>query len=302
MNAAVTVRDAGPDDAPAIAALLNAIAHAHHGEGEADAAEVAAWMREPELEFVVAARDGELVAYGDIGHDEARPEVVWFDLRDHDDPEAAGLVLDELERRARARSVPAARMRGYVDVAMPALAQAFVRRGYETVRASYRMLRELDGDLARAELPAGLGLRPYLAEHEQLLYEAHMDAFADHWEFHRSPYDEWRRWTIERPGTDASLFHLAWAGEEIAGFALCRRYSSEEPERGWVSVLGVRPPWRRRGLGRALLLHAFDEFARRGYDSVGLGVDAENTTGAVRLYESVGMRVHRRYDLWERPA
>ena len=70
---------------------------------------------------------------------------------------------------------------------------------------------------------------------------------------------------------------------------------------GWVSVLGVRPRWRRRGLASALLLHAFGEFHRRGRKRVGLGVDAENTTGAVALYERVGMRPVRRFDTWERP-
>jgi len=198
--------------------------------------------------------------------------------------------------------VPPKLLRAYVGTVEPALGEQFARRGYTTVRASYRMLRRLDGPVEEAVLPEGFELRPYREEDERRVYEAHMESFADHWEFHGSPYEEWRRWTIERPGTDSTLFHLAWAGDELAGISLCRRYSSEEPTRGWVSILGVRPAWRRRGLARALLLHSFGEFARRGYDSVGLGVDAENTTGAVRLYEHAGMSVHRRYDLWERPA
>jgi GNAT superfamily N-acetyltransferase len=69
---------------------------------------------------------------------------------------------------------------------------------------------------------------------------------------------------------------------------------------GWVRVLGVRRPWRRRGLGRALLLHAFSEFRRRGLVAAGLGVDTESETGAHRLYESVGMHTAARFDILER--
>jgi len=63
---------------------------------------------------------------------------------------------------------------------------------------------------------------------------------------------------------------------------------------GWIASVGVRKPWRRRGLGLALIHHAFSEFWRRGERKVGLGVDAENQTGATRLYERPGM--HAAFD------
>ena len=67
-----------------------------------------------------------------------------------------------------------------------------------------------------------------------------------------------------------------------------------DPGVGWIPSLGVRRPWRRRGIGLALLRHAFEEFGRRGKRAVGLGVDAESVTGAVELYERAGMHVWRR--------
>jgi ribosomal protein S18 acetylase RimI-like enzyme len=67
-----------------------------------------------------------------------------------------------------------------------------------------------------------------------------------------------------------------------------------------VNVLGVRPPWRRQGLGRALLLQAFAEFRARGKRGAGLGVDGLNTTGAMRLYEQAGMDVARRFDQYQK--
>jgi ribosomal protein S18 acetylase RimI-like enzyme len=62
----------------------------------------------------------------------------------------------------------------------------------------------------------------------------------------------------------------------------------------------VRRHWRKRGIGLALLLHAFGELYRRGQRKAGLGVDAENLTGALRLYESAGMHVHQASDLFEK--
>jgi GNAT superfamily N-acetyltransferase len=64
---------------------------------------------------------------------------------------------------------------------------------------------------------------------------------------------------------------------------------------GWVNVLGVRRPWRKRGLGLALLQHSFGEFYSRGKHRAGLGVDASSLTGATRLYEKAGMKPIRQF-------
>ena len=88
--------------------------------------------------------------------------------------------------------------------------------------------------------------------------------------------------------------------DEIAGFCLCRKEAYEDPDMGYVNILGVRRPWRRRGLGMALLQHAFAEFYRRGQQRAGLGVDAGSLTGATRLYERAGMHVARQFDTYEK--
>ena len=90
---------------------------------------------------------------------------------------------------------------------------------------------------------------------------------------------------------DPSLWFLALEGDEIAGITLCKTLAGE----GWVDVVGVRRPWRNRGLGLALLRHAFTEYHRRGTHKVGLSVDAESITGAPRLYGRAGMRVRESY-------
>ena len=59
-------------------------------------------------------------------------------------------------------------------------------------------------------------------------------------------------------------------------------------------------PWRKRGIGLALLRHSFNEFYRRGRRKVGLGVDAQSLTGALRLYEGAGMHIHQTFDQYEK--
>jgi ribosomal protein S18 acetylase RimI-like enzyme len=84
-------------------------------------------------------------------------------------------------------------------------------------------------------------------------------------------------------------------GPEIAGVSLCYPRIDEDPEMGWVGTLGVRRPWRRRGLALALLQHSFNILAKRGVRKAGLGVDAHSLTGATRLYEKAGMRSDPRW-------
>jgi ribosomal protein S18 acetylase RimI-like enzyme len=88
--------------------------------------------------------------------------------------------------------------------------------------------------------------------------------------------------------------------EEVAGICLCRPRSYEDPDLGFINILAVRRPWRKRGLGLALLRHAFNELYRRGKRKAGLGVDAQSLTGALRLYEKAGMYVHHQFDTYEK--
>ena len=69
---------------------------------------------------------------------------------------------------------------------------------------------------------------------------------------------------------------------------------------GYVSSVGVRSPWRRRGVGQVLLSEAFAALRDRGQMRVVVEVDAEDATGARRLYERVGMRVAEEHDWFEK--
>jgi ribosomal protein S18 acetylase RimI-like enzyme len=114
-------------------------------------------------------------------------------------------------------------------------------------------------------------------------------------------FDDWRHWTTKRENFDPSLWFLVFERDEIAGFSLCREDDADR-NAGYVGTLGVRRPWRRRGLGEALLLHSFAAFRARGFTRATLGVDASSPTGATRLYERAGMTVYRDTVFLERPA
>ena len=143
-------------------------------------------------------------------------------------------------------------------------------------------------------LPESISIRTAVeGQDEPAIYEADMEAFADHFGFTRRTYESWLQFTTKFFVYDPSLWFLAMDGDKIAGLALCQLEAAGRPEVGWVGLLGVRRPWRGQGLGLALLKHAFAELHRRGQRAVGLGVDSESLTGATRLYERAGMHVAR---------
>jgi mycothiol synthase len=165
--------------------------------------------------------------------------------------------------------------------------------GYKPIRYSWRMEITLNGAPLAPKFPEGVGLRPFEMEQDRAVYEAHEEAFSDHWGHVRRSYEEWMHRFEER---DPSLWLIAWDGDQIAGYSLCRFRMGI----GWVGTLGVRRAWRKRGLGEALLLHSFNEFYKRDMKVIGLGVDAANPTGATRLYQKAGMKVAAEYVIYEK--
>ena len=259
------------------------------------------WFDLPRLEMLVAETpDGALAAYGDLHASSGERTRWWLDVREHPGLRgAAAVVVEQLEERAREQSRPGALLRAVVQSEARYLRRIFEERGYVPIRSSFRMGRSLAGDLAEPSWPDGITVATAVAGDERRVYEAHMESFADHWDFEREPFDEWQSWNMRPDQYDPELWFLAEAGPALAGICLCRPHHAGDPEHGWIGILGVRPAWRRHGLGSALLHHAFRELRGWGKTDVGLGVDGENTTGAVTLYERAGMRVTRRSDTYE---
>lgn len=167
------------------------------------------------------------------------------------------------------------------------------RNGFSATRYFLEMATHLGRDIEVTAFTDGLQLRTMRAdEGVERLSAAIDDAFRDHYGHVEAPIET----VIARmenfrssPMWDDSLVWLAEDGDEIAGFCVCITSRGADPKEGYVGSLGVRRPWRKRGLARFLLTNAFAEYQRRGYESVALDVDADSPTGATRLYESVGM-------------
>lgn len=164
--------------------------------------------------------------------------------------------------------------------------------GFTHVRSGWHMQINLDQPPPAPTWPDGIALRPYTTDQLRAVFEADDEAFRDHWGHVPGNFEAWRGWLVERPGFDPSLWFIAYDGEEIAGVALCMQLGGE----AWVENLSVRRPWRRQGLGLALLYQAFGEFYRRGKHEVNLHVDSQNLTGATRLYVRAGMHQVEQFD------
>lgn len=301
------IRAPAEDDADAIADALNAHSRSLYGTEDSTGAEVRTWFSIPDIDpaedmRIAVLADGSVAAYADLGGGYGEPPRFWLDLRARPASEAASvLLLGRMEQRARARGGAGSLLRAMAADRDAVTARLLGEAGMHVVRRSFRMTIDLPEQIPAPVWPEGLTVRTFdPAEGDERVFAAHQDGFADHWEFHPTPIEEWRHWTSGHPEHDPALWFLVEDDEEIAALCLCRRQETGQPDMGWINILTVRPPWRRRGLARALLLHAFGVFRERGKHQVGLGVDAENTTGAVDLYEGVGMRVARRNDTYEK--
>lgn len=290
----IEIRTPSVEEAPGIRALLEEHAQAAFGEPELSEAEVRSWFTRPKLSIRLAVRDGAPVGYLDIYADDSGRFPV--DIRTLD-AGAAHVLVQEAEKLAREHGAEA--VRGFVQGDEPILRGVLEQGGWKPIRYQFQMRIDLEDDVPEPVWPEGLTPRnPREGEHERI-YEANQEAFADHWDFHRIPFDEWLAFAVNDHSYEPSLWWLVDDGDELAAFALNSWHSSGDPQFGWIGSLGVRRLWRRRGLATALLRHSFRDFRERGATRVGLGVDGENTTGAVRLYESVGMHVARRSDIYE---
>jgi ribosomal protein S18 acetylase RimI-like enzyme len=226
--------------------------------------------------------------------EELGDDRVWIDVRGR----PSDAILDWAEVRAREKGT---RLISGSWSTNEEILRALRQRGFAPVRHSLRLAIELASPTPVPEWPPGIEVRSFRPGDDRAFYDAQQEAFLDSWEPVGATFEEWSHWLLEAPWFDPELWFLALDGEEAAGFAICHARTGD-PDTGSVRLLGVRRPWRRRGLGRALLLHAFAELRRRGFGRAGLGVDADSPTGAHELYEKAGMRVEARFDIYEKAA
>lgn len=205
-------------------------------------------------------------------------------------------LIEAVERRVVEKAGGAASVRQWVDANDDAALSMLERRGYSFVRRFWRMDVPLDDDLREPGHIPGVVIRPFVKQQdERPSHEVLEKAFAEHWGFTPRTYEE-----AARGRWDAEWFHpgmslVAEAGDDIVGVCI----NSRRLEDGYVEDIGVLPEWRGRGIAEALLRHSFLAFKAAGLRCGSLNVDSDNSTGAMRLYERVGMRPATSYDVYE---
>jgi mycothiol synthase len=289
----IELRPPRREDAAAISEIGESFGHS-----DETAQDIDAWFDNPginmEQDARVAVRDGEIVGYGDVGDRSGDGKLLWIDVRAH--VEALAPILDFAEGKARQLAKPGGKAKAWSPEQNAEWRALLEARAFVFSSFSRRMRISLDGDLPEPCWPTGITVRTYRRdEDEQAVYDAHQEAFSEEPDFEKDPFDEWVHWSYREP-FHPKLWFLALDGDEIAGVALCRPERGGDMSLGWVNILGVRKPWRRRGLGLALLQHAFREFRVHGKTEAGLGVDGRNED-ALALYSRAGMRVERSF-LW----
>jgi mycothiol synthase len=311
---------AGESDLADLARIGNAEAVADRIERRVTAADLRVFYGFPNEQFdaardvTVAEVDGRPVAYAEREWIDTTDGLREYRLDGGVDPAFRGrgigtMLLAENERRMRelAATQDSSRPRVFgswsADTAERDV-RLLARAGFEPARWFFDMTRPNLDDVPDVPLPDGLEVRPITRDLALAVWRADVDAFRDHWGgFDGS--DVRLEGSLARPNTDLSLWVIAFDGDEVAGGVLNTIDPDENAalgiRRGWLSSVFTRRQWRRRGVARALIARSLGILRERGMTSASLGVDADNPSGALGLYERIGFEVAHRSTAWRKP-
>jgi GNAT superfamily N-acetyltransferase len=181
------------------------------------------------------------------------------------------------------------------------------RAGYEPVRYFYEMVRPSLEQIPDAPLPEGLELRPTPPEHYRAVWEVLDEISQDHWGYSKLTEEQYQGWQADKRFFQPHLWQIAWdrATDQVAGHVLTFINAAENEKfnrkRGYTESIGVRRPYRRRGLATALIMSSLQAQKRAGMVESALAVDSENLSGATRLYERCGFEVVKRNTIYQKP-
>jgi mycothiol synthase len=176
------------------------------------------------------------------------------------------------------------------------------RAGMTPIRWSVTTRRDLGDPVPAVPVPRGLRLAGYAPELDERVRLAHNEAFTDHGGFQPWTAQAWAHAETGHRDFRPDCSFVVLDGEQIAGYCLSATYPVDRepagPGQGWTSRLGVRRPWRGRGVAKVLLTASMRAFQACGLEYAWLEVDADDLTGAVALYAALGYRTTHRRALW----
>jgi mycothiol synthase len=269
---------------------------------------------DPYQDILIAEVDGQIIGYNRVFWDQLGDGTRIYNL--------FGFLLPKWRRRGIGRAMLHHAERRLREIASEhdedgskffrswaadtevATAKLLESEGYHPARYSLNMVRDLTEPIIGRPLPEGLEVRPVEKDHLWPIFDAMNEAFQDHWGYRAMTKDEFKQW-MKYPQFNPEHWKVAWDGDQVVGMVQNFINENENREykrkRGYTEEICVRRPWRKRGLARALLTQSLAYLKRLGMDEAALGVDAENLTGALRLYESVGFRCAKRNTEYRKP-
>jgi len=294
-----TARHATYDDVRAIWSLVCATDVEEYGEPDYDESDVRDDFARDRFDlardtWLVEAPDGDLAACA-FAWDKRPHTLVVADSAVHPDaPDLYPWLVAAISQRAAEHAQVSGRTVAhlYSSATNARRAAAIAGAGYTLVR----VFRRMEAPLAGVVAPEDPRVRPVTPDDVPRVWEVQQASFAEHYDFAPMAYDAWHRMLVESESYRPDLWWLAEEAGAVTGILIGQAHETN----GWVKTVGTLPAARGRGLGSALLRTAFARFRELGFERVALGVDSDNTTGAVGLYERLGMTATRRYDLYER--
>jgi mycothiol synthase len=316
-------RFAGESDYPAMVALLNkcsaadGLDHATTLEGlQHDYSHLV--NCDPAQDMIMVEVNGTLIGYGRVYWQQQATGDWIYEHFGRIDPDwkRRGLgraMLRHNQKRLReiAAGHPAAACKffatGFTDVPGEEGNRILLEQeGYQPIRYFFKMARPNLDNIPDLPLPEGIEVRPARPEHYEAIVAANLEAFADHWGVSANPEDELNvEMLTGDPTFDPTIWQIAWDGDEVAGMILnyIDQHENETYGRRWgyTEEICVRRPWRKRGLAKALIARSLRVLKEQGMEQAALYVDAENWSGALALYESMGYEVIRRSVAYRKP-
>ncbi len=312
----------GEEDYPKMAAVIEASKAVDQIERTNSVEEIAHSYShlvncDPRQDMIFAEADGEVIGYGRAwwAHQSSGERIYWHIGFVKPAWRRKGIGSAMLRFLQNRMALVAAEERGDG----PRYFQAFVadteldtemllkKHNYTAVRYGFEMVRPDLEAIPDFPLPAGLEVRPVLPEHYRQIWDADVEAFKDHWGYSPPTEEDYQFWLANPVQFTPALWQVAWDVDTNQVAGMVRGFINEgeneqyHRQRGWSENISTGRPWRKRGLARALIVRTLRTFKAMGMTESALNVDAQNPTGALRVYEACGFRAVKRSSTYRKP-
>ena len=249
-----------------------------------------------DTDTITALEEGNVAGYAEL----YEGDTPFIYLASRNDLDLGYQLLHSLEQQAIARTNGTVELVTQISEKNQPLIQLFASSGYRSNLSFIIMELKLDKLPESPKWAEGISVRSFVkSQDEEATYRTDEEAGEDKGYHTPLSYEGWvKRMDMDRETFDPDIWFLACDGNEIVGAAL--NICDPNVSIVWVDHLSVRRAWRKRGIGKALLLHSFAEFYKRGIKTAKLSVDSKSLTNAPRLYESVGMRTIQQYHIYRK--